>query len=83
MKFYELVSTMRKDGYSERDIVDELGFGAISTMESKNWKRSIRLKLGGFNYERNSDGLLCGKCGRRHFHDSHACLGNGSDQQGV
>ena len=69
MKFYELVSTMRKDGYSERDIVDELGFESVSqfrkcrALNARKYRLSIfnrSEKLSARNYP---DSLIAAKMG--------------------
>lgn len=69
MKLYELASAMRKDGYSERDIVDELGFESVSqfrkcrALNARKYRLSIfnrSEKLSARNYP---DSLIAAKMG--------------------
>lgn len=69
MKFYELVSTMRKDGYSERDIVDELGFESVSqfrkcrALSVKKHRLSIYNRLEKLSARNYPDSLIAEKMG--------------------
>lgn len=69
MKFYELVSTMRKDGYSERDIVDELGFESVSqfrkcrALSVKKHRLSIYNRLEKLSARNYPDSLIAEKIG--------------------
>lgn len=69
MKFYELVSTMRKDGYSERDIADELGFESVSqfrkcrALSVKKHRLSIYNRLEKLSARNYPDSLIAEKMG--------------------